>query len=69
MAFSFGRIEEFDVSIDNRRSYVERLEHYFKANKIDDSLQKDAALAGKRLHFCDPSPLQTNLWTKSTMNL
>ena len=45
MAFSVGRIEEFDASTDNWRSYVERLEHYFKANKIDDSLQKDAFLA------------------------
>ena len=45
MTFSVGRIEEFDASTDNWRSYVERLEHYFKANKIDDSLQKDAFLA------------------------
>lgn len=38
MAFCVGRIEEFDASIDNWRSYVQWLEHYFKAHKINYSL-------------------------------
>ena len=45
IAFSVGQIEDFDASSDTWISYVEHLENYFKTNKINDSLKKDAFLA------------------------
>jgi hypothetical protein len=39
MAAYIGKIEAFDETIEPWSSYVERLEQYFKANKVDDSLK------------------------------
>ena len=37
---TFGHIEEFDEAKGEWPVYVERLEHYFEANAIDDERQK-----------------------------
>ena len=46
MATSIGKIGEFDGATEDRCSYTERLEHFFKANKVGDE-EKNAS--GKRL--------------------
>ena len=50
MAFSVGRIEEFDASTDNWRSYVERLEEKNGSNQSFDFI-KDFKSSVKSL--CD----------------
>jgi hypothetical protein len=40
MAAYIGKIEAFDETIEPWSSYVERLGQYFKANKVDDSLER-----------------------------
>lgn len=39
-----GSMPPFDVDSEDWRSYVERLNNYFKANKVDDADQKTAIL-------------------------
>ena len=53
MAFSVGRIEEFDASTDNWRSYVERLDHSQEKNGSNQSFDfiKDFKSSVKSL--CD----------------
>ena len=45
MAAYIGKIEAFDETIEPWSSYVERLEQYFKANKVDDSLKVASILS------------------------
>jgi hypothetical protein len=45
MAAYIGKIEAFDETIEPWSSYVERLEQYFKANKVDDSLKVASLLS------------------------
>ena len=40
MATAIGRIEEFSSATDEWLSYLERLEHYFGANKISGEVKK-----------------------------
>ena len=44
MAGYIGKISEYDPSTENWATYVERLEHFFKANKVEDNLKRDAFL-------------------------
>ena len=44
MAGYIGKISEYDPSTENWSTYVERLEHFFKANKVEDNLKRDAFL-------------------------
>ena len=44
MAVSIGKIGEFDAAVENWSSYLERLNHYFAANKVEDEQKKDAFL-------------------------
>ena len=45
MAGYIGKIGEYDPSTENWAMYVERLQHFFSANKVDDAaLKKDAFL-------------------------
>ena len=44
MAVSIGKICEFDAAVENWSSYLERLNHYFAANKVEDEQKKDAFL-------------------------
>ena len=45
MAAVFGKIEEFDIYTDqNWDEYIERLEHYFIANDVEDEEKKRAIL-------------------------
>ena len=41
---TLGRVDEFDSSKDDWLQYVERLEHFFVANGIDNAEKKRAAL-------------------------
>ena len=43
-AVTLGRVEEFDGTNDDWLQYVERLEHFFAANGIDDADKKRAVL-------------------------
>ena len=45
MAVYLGKIGEFDSTSETWPSYVERLEHFFSANKVWDDQKKDALLA------------------------
>ena len=45
MAGYLGKIGEFDSTSETWPSYVERLEHFFNANKVGDDQKKDALLA------------------------
>ena len=45
MAMAIGKIGEFDGATGDWCSYTERLEHYFKANKVGDEEKKDAFLS------------------------
>ena len=45
MAGHVGKVEEFDSAVDDWPSYVERLEHFFEANKIEAGQKKPAFLA------------------------
>ena len=45
MAGIIGKIDSFDESIETWTSYVERLEEYFKANKIKDNLKVSCLLS------------------------
>ena len=45
MATAIGKIGEFDGATEDWCSYTERLEHYFKANKVGDEEKKDAFLS------------------------
>ena len=40
-----GRTEEFDSASDDWTSYLERFEHYLKANKVSNDARRDALLA------------------------
>ena len=40
-----GRTEEFDSAADDWTSYLERFEHYLKANKVSNDACRDALLA------------------------
>ncbi|XP_021348220.1 uncharacterized protein LOC110447094 [Mizuhopecten yessoensis] len=44
MAVRHGSIEEFDVNSQNLDEYIERLEHYFVANAVDDNDVKRSIL-------------------------
>ena len=45
MAVSFGKLEEFDTKNgDDWVQYIERMEHYFLANKITDVLKQHSIL-------------------------
>ena len=52
MAIHVGKVEEFDGAVDDWPSYMERLEHFFDANKIGAEQKKAAFLAciGKRTY-------------------
>ena len=39
MAGYIGKIEPLDGSVENRTSYAERLEEYFKVNKVDNNMK------------------------------
>ena len=41
---TLGRVDEFDIARDDWPQYVERLEHFFVANGIDDVGKKRAVL-------------------------
>ena len=43
-AVTLGRVDEFDGMKDDWLQYVERLEHFFMANGIDDASKKRAVL-------------------------
>lgn len=45
MAGYIGKIDPFDDSIETWTSYVERLEQYFKANKVDNDMKVSALLS------------------------
>ena len=45
MAGYIGKIEPFDESVENWTSYVERLEEYFKVNKVDNNMKVSALLS------------------------
>ena len=45
MAIHVGEVEEFDGAVDDWPSYMERLEHFFDANKIGAEQKKTAFLA------------------------
>ena len=45
MAGYLGKIGEFDSTSETWPSYVERLEHFFSAKKVEDDQKKDALLA------------------------
>ncbi|KAL5469348.1 hypothetical protein EMCRGX_G030598 [Ephydatia muelleri] len=45
MATSIGKIGEFDGATEDWCSYTERLEHFFKANKVGDEEKNDAFLS------------------------
>ena len=45
MAGFLGKIGEYDASMEDWLSYVERLEHFFLANKVGAEQKKDAFLA------------------------
>ena len=40
MAIHVGKVEEFDGAVDDWPSYMERLEHFFDANKIGAEQKK-----------------------------
>lgn len=44
MAVKHGNIEEFDINSHNWDEYVERLEHYFVANEVEEENQQRAIL-------------------------
>ncbi|XP_033729753.1 uncharacterized protein K02A2.6-like [Pecten maximus] len=44
MAVRHGNIEEFDINSQNWDEYIERLEHYFVANTVDDDAIKRSIL-------------------------
>ena len=44
MAVSIGKIGQFDATVENWSSYLERLNHYFAVNKVEDEQKKDAFL-------------------------
>ena len=41
---TLGRVDEFDGTKDGWLQYIERLEHFFAANGIDDAAKKRAVL-------------------------
>ena len=41
---TLGRVDEFDGTKDDWLQYIERLEHFFAANGIDDAAKKRAVL-------------------------
>lgn len=45
MAGYIGKIDPFDDSIETWTSYVERLEQYFKANKVENDIKVPALLS------------------------
>lgn len=54
MAGYIGIIDPFDDSIETWTSYVERLEQYFKANKVENDMKVPALLSligGKPIHY------------------
>ena len=44
MATHYGKINEFDSSIEERDDYIERLNQFFIANKITEEIKKKAIL-------------------------
>ena len=44
MAVSIGKTGEFDAAVENWTSYLEGLNHFLAANKVEDEQKQDAFL-------------------------